>query len=154
MCVPNGPLFQRCQVYDYPPFFSKIGIWLTRFFFIRMWKPPTPFSDIPVYANIFAERFFKAACSPGIQWIHCYIFLTTSNKWPSIWRVFFFKRQVYEWGRSRNTGLQTRTTITPKLPPPPPPLCRAQSWWRVAGWGRGTGHTSWEDPDLHVRQGP
>ena len=23
MCVPNGPLFQRCQVYDWPLFFSK-----------------------------------------------------------------------------------------------------------------------------------
>ena len=23
MCVPNGPLFQRCQVYDWPPFFNK-----------------------------------------------------------------------------------------------------------------------------------
>ena len=21
--VPNGPLFQRCQVYDWPPFFNK-----------------------------------------------------------------------------------------------------------------------------------
>ena len=24
MCVPNGPLFQRCQVYDYPPFSNKM----------------------------------------------------------------------------------------------------------------------------------
>ena len=23
MCVPNSPLFQRCQVYDWPPFFNK-----------------------------------------------------------------------------------------------------------------------------------
>ena len=23
MCVPNGPLFQRCQVYDWPPFLNK-----------------------------------------------------------------------------------------------------------------------------------
>ena len=23
MCVPNGPLFQRCQVYDWPPFFQQ-----------------------------------------------------------------------------------------------------------------------------------
>ena len=22
-CVPNGPLLQRCQVYDWPPFFNK-----------------------------------------------------------------------------------------------------------------------------------
>ena len=23
MCMPNSPLFQRCQVYDWPPFFNK-----------------------------------------------------------------------------------------------------------------------------------
>ena len=23
MCVPNSPLFQRCQVYDWPPFFQQ-----------------------------------------------------------------------------------------------------------------------------------
>ena len=23
MCVPNGPPFQRCQVYDWPPFLNK-----------------------------------------------------------------------------------------------------------------------------------
>ena len=30
--------------------------------------------------------------------------------------VRFFKGQVYEWGKFRNTGSNTRTTITPKLP--------------------------------------
>ena len=24
MCVPNSPLFQHCQVYDWPPFFNKM----------------------------------------------------------------------------------------------------------------------------------
>ena len=33
--------------------------------------------------------------------------------------VHFIKGQVYDWGRFRNTGLNTRTTITPKLRPPP-----------------------------------
>ena len=23
MCVPNGPFFQRCQLYDWPPFFQQ-----------------------------------------------------------------------------------------------------------------------------------
>ena len=34
--------------------------------------------------------------------------------------VRFFKGQVYDWGRFRNTGSNTRTTITPKLPRPAP----------------------------------
>ena len=33
----------------------------------------------------------------------------------------FFKGQVHEWGRFRNTGSHTHTTFIPKLPPPPPP---------------------------------
>ena len=33
--------------------------------------------------------------------------------------VRFFKGQVYEWSRLRNTGSHTRTKIIPKLPPPP-----------------------------------
>ena len=36
--------------------------------------------------------------------------------------VCFFKGQVYERGRFRNTGLHTRTKITPTSPPPPHPL--------------------------------
>ena len=43
--------------------------------------------------------------------------------------AFFFKGQIYEWGRFRNTGSHIRTTITLKLPPlphppPPPPTVR------------------------------
>ena len=41
-------------------------------------------------------------------------------------KVRFFKGQVYEWGRFRNTGSHTRTKITPKfllhIPPAPCPL--------------------------------
>ena len=33
---------------------------------------------------------------------------------------FFFKGQVYEWSRFRNTGLHILITITPKLPNPTP----------------------------------
>ena len=33
--------------------------------------------------------------------------------------VRFFEGQVYEWGRFQNTGLHTRTKITPKLHPLP-----------------------------------
>ena len=38
-------------------------------------------SDFPVYAQIFHSEMFEAACSLGIQWIGCFICLTTSNKW-------------------------------------------------------------------------
>ena len=35
--------------------------------------------------------------------------------------VRFFQRPGYEWGRFRNTGSHTLTTITPELPPLPRP---------------------------------
>ena len=38
------------------------------------------------------------------------------NEW-----IHFFKGQVYEWGRFRNTESNTRTIITRKLPLPPRP---------------------------------
>ena len=39
--------------------------------------------------------------------------------------VCFFKGKVYDWGWFRNTGSNTHTTITPKLPslPDPPRAC-------------------------------
>ena len=45
--------------------------------------------------------------------------------------VRFFKGQVYEWGRFRNTGSHTRTKITPKLPPPTPPPYSSKLWKRT-----------------------
>ena len=59
------PLLQRCQVYDWPPFFNKkfmnAPIFLDSYvkgpIFLTSW-----------YMHIFfAERFFEAACSLGIQ---------------------------------------------------------------------------------------
>ena len=63
--------------------------------------------------------------------------------------VCFFKGQVYDWGRFRNTGSHTRTKtkITPKLPfplpsappsplPPPPPPTSTEagaSWDKLSG---------------------
>ena len=119
-----SPLFQK-KVYDWLHFSGLV------------YKRPH-FPEISRYMHIFfVQRFFEAACSLGIQWTDCNICLTTSNKWvqklkdciwmgqhfrrPSIWMSPFFKGQVYEWVRFRNTGPNTCTTITPKLPPPPPP---------------------------------
>ena len=63
-----------------PPFLQQnVYDWLDFSWFIC--ESPH-FSDIPVNAYIFfTQRFVKAAISLGIQWIDCYICLTTSNKW-------------------------------------------------------------------------
>ena len=132
MCVPNSPLFQRCQVYDWPPFFNKkymngpifLDSYVKGPIFLTSW-----------YMHIFfAQRFFEAAYPLGITWIDCDICPTTSKKWvqknkgqymnrstfgwSSIWMGPFFKGQVYERGRFWNTGSHVRTKITPKLPRP------------------------------------
>ena len=79
MCVPSGPFFQRCQVYDWPFFRQKYVIdpsfsWL-------IYKR-AHFSDVSRYMHIsFVQRFSEAACFLGNQLIDCGICLTTSNKW-------------------------------------------------------------------------
>ena len=64
MCVPNSPLFQCCQVYDWPPFFNKkymngpifLDSYVKGPIFLTSW-----------YMHIFfAQRFFEAAYSLGI----------------------------------------------------------------------------------------
>ena len=65
MCVPNSPLFQHCQVYDWPPFFDKK--YMTDPIFLDWYMKGPTFSDIPVYAHIFHSEIFEAACSLGIQ---------------------------------------------------------------------------------------
>ena len=132
MCVPNGPLFQQ-KVYDWPHFSG----------FLYRWPH---FSAVSRHMHIFfVQRFFEAACSLGIQCIDCDICLTIRNKWvqkskgsiwmgqhfrrSSIWMVLFFKGQEYEWGRLRNTGSNTCTTITHKLPTPRDSLLSAWRMW-------------------------
>ena len=55
MCVPNSPLFQHCQVYDWPPFFDKK--YMTDPIFLDWYMKGPTFSDIPVYAHIFHSDF-------------------------------------------------------------------------------------------------
>ena len=62
MCVPNGPLLQGCQVYDWPPFFNK-EYTNDPIFLDSHVKGPT-FFDILIFAQIFCS---EAACSLGIQ---------------------------------------------------------------------------------------
>ena len=137
MCVPKSPLFQRCQVYDWPPFFNKnymngpifLDSYVKGPIFLTSW-----------YMHIFfAQRFFEAAYPLGVTWIDYDICVITGKNgykkskgtiwigqhfgWSSIWMGPFFRRPGIwnEWGRFWNTGSHTRTKITPKLCPPPPP---------------------------------
>ena len=54
MCVPNGPLFQHCQVYDWPPFFRKKYM-IDRIFLDWYMKGPT----FPMYPVYFVQRFLR-----------------------------------------------------------------------------------------------
>ena len=154
MCVPNSRVFQRCQVYDWPPpLFSTKSIWMARFFWVPMWKAPF-FWRPGICTYFFAQRFFEAAYPLGITWNDWYLcnnqqknghkkikgqYMNRSTFWmiKSIWMgPFFFKGQVYEWGRFWNTGSHTSTKITPKLPPPPPPRV-GEPALGDGGWGGG-----------------
>ena len=77
MCVLNSPLFQRCQVYDWPPFFNKkymngpifLDSYVKGPIFLTSW-----------YMHIFfAQRFFEAAYPLSITWIDRDICVTTSK---------------------------------------------------------------------------
>ena len=54
ICVPNGPLFQRCQVYDCPPFFNKKYMTDPIFHYSYVKRPHC--SDIKVNAYMFWLR--------------------------------------------------------------------------------------------------
>ena len=76
---------------EWPPFSALSSIWLAPFFSKKVYDWPhfsgllyeSPhFSDVSRYMHVFfVQKFFEATCSLGIQWIDCYIYLTTSNKW-------------------------------------------------------------------------
>ena len=135
MCVPNSPLFQRCQVYDWTPFFNKK--YMNGPICLDLCERPH-FSDILVYAHIFRLEIFRGCLSSWYYmnwlWYLCnnqqknglknqravYEQVNILDDQVYEW-VRFFEGLVYEWGRFWNTGLHTRTKITPKLPPPPPP---------------------------------
>ena len=136
MCMPNSPLFQRCQVYDWPPFFNKK--YMNGLIFLDSYVKGPIFLTSWYMHIFFAWRFFEAAYPLDITWIDCDICAITSKKWvqkikgqymnrSTFWMIkymngsVFFEGQVYEWGRFWNTGSHTRTKITPKLSPPPHP---------------------------------
>ena len=134
--MPNNPLFQRCQVYDWPPFFNKkymngpifLDSYVKGPIFLTSW-----------YMHIFfAQGFFEAAYPLGITWIDCDICIITSKKWvqkikgqymnrSTFWMIKYMNGSVFSKARYMNVvgfEILTRTPV-PKLPlscsPPPPP---------------------------------
>ena len=67
MCVPNGPLFQSCQVYDWPPFSNKKYM-NDRIFLDSCVKDPTFLTSW--YMHIFFAHIFRG-CSLGISILAC-----------------------------------------------------------------------------------
>ena len=55
--MPNGPLFQRYQVYDWPLFFQEK--YMIDLIFLDWYIKGTTF---PMYPVFFVQRFFEAAC--------------------------------------------------------------------------------------------
>ena len=134
MFVPNSPLFQRCQVYDWPLFFNKkymngpifLDSCVKGPIFLTSW-----------YMHIFfAQRFFEAAYPLGITWIDYDICVIISKKWVQkikgqymnrspFWMIMYMIGSIFSKARYMNgVGFEIlgRTSV-PKLPlsyPPPP----------------------------------
>ena len=101
-----------------PPFSALPGKWLALFFQQKVYdwpifldsyvKGPTFLTSRYMHIFFFAHRFFEAACSLGIQWIDCDIYLPPAINgcrkskgsiwigqhfgWSSIWMGPFFRR--------------------------------------------------------------
>ena len=138
MCVPNSLLFQRCQVYDWSPFFNKkymngpifLDSYVKRPIFLTSWYMHT----------FFAQIFFEAAYPLGITWIDydiCVIISKNGYKKKikgqylnrsTFWMIKYMNGSVFSKARYMNgVGFEilARTSV-PKLPlsyprPPPPP---------------------------------
>ena len=123
----NSLPFQRCQVYDWPPFFNKkymngpifLDSCVKGPIFLTSW-----------YMHIFfAQRFFEAAYPLGITWINCDICVITSKRWvqkvkgqyknrSTFWMIKYMNGSVFSKARYMNgVGFEilARTPI-PKLP--------------------------------------
>ena len=81
MCVSLGPLFWRCEVYDWPPFFQqKIYDWPD--FSLFVYESPH-FSYIPVYACIFRSETFGGCLFSwySMNWL---LYLSNYQQWMGI----------------------------------------------------------------------
>ena len=138
MCMPNSPLFQHCQVYDWPPFFNKKymngPIFLDSYvkcpLFLTSW-----------YMHIFfIQRFFEAAYPLGITWIDCDICVTTSKKWvlqkikeqyinrSAFWMIKYMNGSVFSKARYMNGGGFEISRPCSPYPPSPPPRRNIKSF--------------------------
>ena len=130
--MPNSPLFQHYQVYDWSPFFNKkymngpifLDSYVKSPIFLTSW-----------YMHIFfAQRFFEAAYPLSITGIDCGICVITSKKWVQtikgqymnrsiFWMIKYMNRSVFSKARYMNgVGFEilARTPV-PKLPLLPTP---------------------------------
>ena len=130
MCVPNSPLFQHCQVYDWPPFFNKK--YMNGPIFLDSYVKG-PFFWHPGICTYFSE----AAYPLGITWIDCDICVITSKngykkikeqymKRSTFWMIKYMNGSVFSKARYMNgVGFEilARTPVPnlPLLPTPPPP---------------------------------
>ena len=130
-----APFFSAVR-YMIGPLFSTKSIWMTRFFWITMWKGPIFLTSWYMHI-LFAQNFFEATCS-SIQYFVIFVKQPAINEYKKIkgqymnrsafWMIkymnwFRFQRPGIWMGRFWNTGSYTHTKITPQLPlrPPPPP---------------------------------
>ena len=142
MCVPNSPPFQRCQVYDWSPFFNRK--YMNGPIFLDSYvKGPICLTSRCMHI-FFAQRFFMAAYPLGIIWIDCDICVITSKKWvqklkgqymnrSTFWMIKYMNGSFFSKARYMNgVGFEilARTPV-PKLPlsyppsPQPPPTPHA-----------------------------
>ena len=135
MCVPNSPLFQCCQVYDWPPFFNKK--YMNGPIFLDSYVKDPIFLTSWYMHIFFTQRFFEAAYPLGITWIDYDICVITSKKWvqkikgqymnrSTFWMIKYMNGSLFLKARYMNgVGFEILAhTPVPKLPisyPPPPP---------------------------------
>ena len=132
MCEPNSPRFQRCQVYDWPPFFNKK--YMNGPIFLDSYVKDPIFLTSSYMYIFFAQRFFEAAYPLGITRIDSDICVITSKKWvqkikgqymnrSTFWMIKYMNGSVISKARYMNGvgfGILARTPV-PKFTPPPPP---------------------------------
>ena len=80
---PEWPPFSALPGIWLAPFFLTKSIWMTRFFWITMWK----------VSLFWHQRFFY--CSLGIQWTDCYICLTICSKWVQKVKGQYMNRSTF-----------------------------------------------------------
>ena len=134
MCLPNSPLFQHCQVYDWPPFFNKKCMNGPIFLDSYVKGPNDAFL---VYAHIFRSQNFRGCLS---SWYYMnWLWYLSNNQQKLVqkingqymnrstfWMFKYMNGSVFSKARYMNgVGFEilARTPV-PKLPlsyhPPPP----------------------------------